>query len=66
MKKSWLPVQKQSPSAFFILPSAFLQRPMVKQDHVCPTNRIRGCDSFSGDQPSLCELRLGESLPAAP
>src|SRR6266487_1499026 len=41
-------------------------RPVVKQDHVCPTNRCWGCNSLPGDQPSLFELRIGEPLPAAP
>src|SRR6266567_1713413 len=38
-------------------------RPVVKQNHVCPTKRYWGCNSLPGDQPSLSELRPGEPLP---
>ncbi len=38
------------------------ERPVVKQDHVCPTNRSRRCNSFPGDHSSLLEPRLGEPL----
>ena len=30
--------------------SDFISRPVVKQDHLCPTNRCWGCNSLLGDQ----------------